>query len=241
MKKVSYYLFILLTISILLSGCSTESAENDSSIIIDLNSITTSQTEIGNVSDTSINYEVSSVTKVDVVFNEDKVHYYDGYMNYEEIMAVIPDFHVVYSGQFDAYDNAQPDDWFVIGIHRPQESISADELREILDRVGALEIKDHPFLEGDYYTKLANTKNDEEKASITTEKYSRMYPKLNLEENPEPFIPPVLYEYVGYVTRPMIEELAKAFGEVSVSYTFMPEIGNHDSWLAEGSKLEPAS
>lgn len=239
MKRFIYCFISALMAVTLLIGCSADNnaITDKSDITSDLedgNEFISSETEgtEASLSESASDDRFSSVAKIDAEFNEEKVHYYDGFMIYEEITMAFPYLHCVYSvGEFGAYENAQPDDWFVIGIQASNE-ITSDELRTALEHIGAIEIKDHPFLEGDFHNDIAAAKTDSEKKALYKAKHTLMYPNLDPEtiENMQPNLP-VLYEYVGYLTRPMINELAKAVDGISVGYTFMPEPDNHDSWL----------
>jgi hypothetical protein len=130
------------------------------------------------------------------------------------------------SKTFSAYQNASDDDWFVVAF------VVNDDVLDVINHVGAIEIKDHPFSKlYDWYKKIEATKNTEERQALYREQYESLFPEAKYKKDPNPTIWIHKYNYVGYFTKPMILELEKTYFDVHVPYTLMPEIGNNECWF----------
>ena len=235
MKRFIYSITAVLLAVLLLVGCSAavessqidrsqaESVEEsrfesveESEIVIDES--TTSEVE------ESVEDTFKDIKSFDTEFSEENVHYYDGYMAYTEILVVLNYMHPRFSyGSFPEYDNAKDDDWFVVGL-----SCSNEQL-EIIKHIGGIEISDHPFLlDKSFVSKLEAAETKDEKQSLFREQFYSRFPGADYDKDP---FPQAEYVYIGYFTKPMLLELCKAFDGTSVSYTFMPEIGNNECWF----------
>lgn len=177
----------------------------------------------------SVEDKFAGIASFDTEFNAANVHYYDDYMTYEYHITLTSWFlyerHSHKKG-FDAYENASDDDWFVVALS------CNDDVIEVAEHIGAIEIPDHPFSKlYERYKIIKYEVSAEERQVLYEEQYSSLFPDANYQEDPDPIGLIPLYTYVGYFTKSMLYELDRATNGTSSVYTFMPEIGNNECWF----------
>lgn len=236
MKRSTYTFTALLLALTLLVGCA---ANAESKTASDTESIVASETISKEASNEVYSSEIEELTEAEsstdgkfkdiasftTEFNKENVHYYDGRMIYVDIMLARTSLYFRYShtGKFEAYNNAADDDWFVVGLW------CDDELREIINHIGAIEITDHPFLyDKSFEEKVNAAKTQSEKDLLLKEQYESRFPGADYEKDPNPYAE---FGYIGYFTKPMIEELSEVVDGTGFPITFMPEIGNNECWF----------
>ena len=181
----------------------------------------------------SVDDKFAGIASFDTEFNEDKVHYYDGYMDYTEKETGWPPFMEIRfsTDTFAAFESAEDDDWFVVALSLPfgRETLEYAEFYQMLEHIGAIEIADHPFLGyKSFYNELTAAKTDAEKDTIRKARYEKMFPDAVYGN--DPYFAGDPYTYIGYFTKPMLREADKASDDY-IPYTFMPEIGNNECWF----------
>ncbi len=181
----------------------------------------------------SVDDKFAGIASFDTEFNEDKVHYYDGYMDYTGKETTFPPFMEIRfsTDTFAAFESAEDDDWFVVALSLPfgRETLEYAEFSQMLEHIGAIEIADHPFLGyKSFYNELTAAKTDAEKDTIRKARYEKMFPDAVYGN--DPYFAGDPYTYIGYFTKPMLRE-ADTASDTYIHYTFMPEIGNNECWF----------
>lgn len=225
MKRIFRSAVALLLILTFLVGCSANEKAISEAIGVESSEIIVDESSMPEAEE-SIEDKFAGIASFDTEFNEENVHYYDGYMTYWDIYVVREYMYRTYSrGSFDAYESAEDDDWFVVGLS------CSDEQREIIEHIGAIEIPDHPFAQCDaWLKKIEAAKNEEERQELLKEQHLSYFPGSDYKNDPAAGLF-VYFNYVGYFTKPMLQELSKAVDGTSLSYTFMPEVGNNECWF----------
>ncbi|MBR5779601.1 MAG: hypothetical protein IKY21_03125, partial [Clostridia bacterium] len=183
--------------------------------------------------ESSLEDKFAGIASFDTEFNEDKVHYYDGYMDYTGKETTFPPFMEIRfsTDTFAAFESAEDDDWFVVALSLPfgRETLEYAEFSQMLEHIGAIEIADHPFLGyKSFYNELTAAKTDAEKDTIRKARYEKMFPDAVYGN--DPYFAGDPYTYIGYFTKPMLRE-ADTASDTYILYTFMPEIGNNECWF----------
>ncbi|MBR5779593.1 MAG: hypothetical protein IKY21_03085, partial [Clostridia bacterium] len=179
--------------------------------------------------ESSLEDKFAGIASFDTEFNEANVIYYDGDMVYQVTNFLYSDGldeeHSV-SNKFSAYQNAHDDDWFVVALS------CKDDVIEVAEHIGAIEIEDHPFSKlYDWYKERTENPNKEEAQALYAEQYALLFPGAKYKKDPNPIGLIPKYTYVGYFTKPMLEELGNTYFKGNIPYTFLPEIGNNECWF----------
>ena len=247
MKRILRSAIALLLVLVFFVGCTaneesiSESASNetseDTSITVSEVIEESSEVIINESSEpeaeSSLEDKFAGIASFDTEFNEDKVHYYDGYMDYTGKETTFPPFMEIRfsTDTFAAFESAEDDDWFVVALSLPfgRETLEYAEFSQMLEHIGAIEIADHPFLGyKSFYNELTAAKTDAEKDTIRKARYEKMFPDAVYGN--DPYFAGDPYTYIGYFTKPMLRE-ADTASDTYILYTFMPEIGNNECWF----------
>ena len=243
MKRILRSAIALLLVLVFFVGCTaneesiSESASNetseDTSITVSEVIEESSEVIINESSEpeaeSSLEDKFAGIASFDTEFNEANVIYYDGDMVYQVTNFLYSDGldeeHSV-SNKFSAYQNAHDDDWFVVALS------CKDDVIEVAEHIGAIEIEDHPFSKlYDWYKERTENPNKEEAQALYAEQYALLFPGAKYKKDPNPIGLIPKYTYVGYFTKPMLEELGNTYFKGNIPYTFLPEIGNNECWF----------
>jgi hypothetical protein len=248
MKTILRSAIALLLGLVFFVGCTADEVENSqaessqasevvSEVVSEDVSVESSEVIINESSEpeteSSLEDKFAGIASFDTEFNEDKVHYYDGYMDYTEKDTSWPPFMEIKfsTDTFAAFESAEDDDWFVVALSLPfgRETPEYAEFSQMLEHIGAIEIADHPFLGyKSFYNELTEAKTDAEKDTIRKARYEKMFPDAVYGN--DPYFAGGPYTYIGYFTKPMLREVDTASDDY-ILYTFMPEIGNNECWF----------
>ena len=245
MKRFISSITALLLASLLLVGCSAEvessqieSVEESSRVESVEESSRAESVESSEIiaeesstpeAESSLEDKFAGIASFDTEFNEDKVIYYDEYMVYQVTNFLYPEGlneEHSKSRTFPAYQNASDDDWFVVALS------CKDDVIEVAEHIGAIEIEDHPFSNlYDWYIEEKDMPSSDERKALYAERYALLFPGAKYEKDPNPRVYIPYYNYVGYFTKPMLEEMYYTYFDTYIAYTLMPEIGNNECWF----------
>jgi hypothetical protein len=240
MKRILRSAIALLLVLVFFVGCTANEVENSqaesnqvSEAISEAESIESSEiiSEESSIpeAESSLEDKFAGIASFDTEFNEANVIYYDGDMVYPVTNFLYSDgldeVHSV-SNKFSAYQNAHDDDWFVVALD------CKDDVIEVAEHIGAIEIEDHPFSKlYDWHKERMEITDKEEAQALFAEQYALLFPGAKYKKDPNPIGTIPKYTYVGYFTKPMLEELGNTYFKGNIPYTFLPEIGNNECWF----------
>jgi hypothetical protein len=244
MKRILRSAIALLLVLVFFVGCTANEVENSqaessqasevvSEDVSEDVSVESSEVIITESSEpeaeSSLEDKFAGIASFDTEFNEANVIYYDGDMVYPVTNFLYSDgldeVHSV-SNKFSAYQNAHDDDWFVVALD------CKDDVIEVAEHIGAIEIEDHPFSKlYDWHKERMEITDKEEAQALFAEQYALLFPGAKYKKDPNPIGTIPKYTYVGYFTKPMLEELGNTYFKGNIPYTFLPEIGNNECWF----------